>query len=278
MIWNFSVPETAGLAGDAPAGTASHTAAAIAATTDAAAAANEVIRFTAFPSPANRMDLFPPLEAAGARPRTGPLIRRATRRHGPANADLARQPAPRTFPSRPHPAGHLLSRPPARPAGHPGPLVPARRRQDHLGIGPAGTLWPWPGNSPGFRPAPATWPGDPHQRLRTRACHTRGEQPPGGSGTVAMPRQRVAGQGSLGPARRRRAGGGGITFPARARPAGITTSVPSRVRTVKDPAPACSRMPSTSVICLLSPGPGRRWRGRDPVSDTRTWWRYRLVT
>src|SRR5438552_4669236 len=101
MIWNFSVPETAGLAGDAPAGTASHTAAAIAATADAAAAANEVIRFIAFPSPANRMDLFPPLQAVGARPGTGPLIRRTTRRHGPANADLARQPAPRTFPSRP---------------------------------------------------------------------------------------------------------------------------------------------------------------------------------
>jgi hypothetical protein len=109
------------------------------------------------------MDLFPPLQAAGARPGTSPLIRRTTRRHGPANADLARQPAPRTFPSRPYPAGHLLSRPPARPAGHPGPPVPARRPQDHLGVGPAGTLWPWPSNSPGFRPAPATWPGDPHQ-------------------------------------------------------------------------------------------------------------------
>src|SRR6266542_4856496 len=88
-----------------------------------------------------------------------------------------------------------------------------------------------------------------------------------------------AGQGGLGPARRRRAGGGGTTFPARARPVGITTSVPSRVRTAKDPAPACSRMPSTSVICLLSPGPGRqRITTRLPTSAgvSRTTSRYRM--
>ncbi len=94
-----------------------------------------------------------------------------------------------------------------------------------------------------------------------------------------MPRQRVAGQGGLGPARRRRAGGGGITFPARARPAGITTRFPSRVRTAKDPASACSRMPSTSVICSLSPGPGRqRITTRLPTSAgvSRTTSRYRM--
>src|SRR5690348_17124926 len=47
-IWKFSVPVTA--AGAAPAGTASHNAAADAAMTDPAAVAIETIRFTVFPS------------------------------------------------------------------------------------------------------------------------------------------------------------------------------------------------------------------------------------
>jgi hypothetical protein len=88
-----------------------------------------------------------------------------------------------------------------------------------------------------------------------------------------------AGQGEPGLGWRRRAGRAGTTFPATARPAGITTSLPSLVRTVKDPASACSRMPSTSVICLLSAGPGRqrittRWPTSVRVSRTSS--RYRM--
>src|SRR6266704_4829757 len=99
--------------------------------------------------------------------------------------------------------------------------------------------------------------------------------------TVAMPARSAAApvREAWGLGRRRRAGGGGITFPARARPAGITTSVPSLVRTAKDPASACSRMPSTSVICSLSPGPGRqRITTRMPTSAgvSRTTSRYRM--
>ena len=62
-------------------------------------------------------------------------------------------------------------------------------------------------------------------------------------------------------------------------PAGITTSFPSLVRTVKDPASACSRMPSTSVIGLLSAGPGRqRITTRLPTSArvSRTSSRYHI--
>jgi hypothetical protein len=88
-----------------------------------------------------------------------------------------------------------------------------------------------------------------------------------------------AGKGGLGLGWRRRAGGGGTTFPATACPAGITTSFPSLVRTVKDPASACSRMPSTSVIGLLSAGPGRqRITTRLPTSAraSRTSSRYHM--
>jgi len=88
-----------------------------------------------------------------------------------------------------------------------------------------------------------------------------------------------AGKGGLGLRWRRRAGGGGTTFPATACPAGITTSFPSLVRTVKDPASACSRMPSTSVIGLLSAGPGRqRITTRLPTSArvSRTSSRYHM--
>src|SRR5215813_10366574 len=38
----------------------------------------------------------------------------------------------------------------------------------------------------------------------------------------------------------------------------MTTSFPSRVRTANEVPSACSSMPSTSVICLLSGGPGRQ--------------------
>src|SRR5215469_431721 len=55
MIWKFSVPVTAD--DDAPAGTASHNAAAPAAMTAPAAVAIEMIRFTVFPSHPNRADL-----------------------------------------------------------------------------------------------------------------------------------------------------------------------------------------------------------------------------
>lgn len=54
------------------------------------------------------------------------------------------------------------------------------------------------------------------------------------------------------------AGSGGTTFPARARPAAIRTCFPFLARTAEDLASACSRMPSTSVICLLSAGPRRQ--------------------
>src|SRR6266702_2461108 len=99
--------------------------------------------------------------------------------------------------------------------------------------------------------------------------------------TVAMPARSAAApvREAWGLGRRRRAGGGGTTFPARARPAGITTSFPSLVRTAKNPASACSRMPSTSVICLLSAGPGRqRITTRLPTSAqvSRTSSRYHM--
>jgi hypothetical protein len=117
------------------------------------------------------------------------------------------------------------------------------------------------------------------RRQLVRLYAQPGKAGAGGSGTVAMGRPRGRRSGRLGPAAALRAVVVVSLSPARARPAGITTRFPSRVRTAKDPASACSRMPSTSVICCAVT---RSWPPADhhPLADiggvSRTTSRYRM--